>query len=101
MHAMRSRKRRATIFALSLISAACSVHRGPPPSLPAVTVQRNPDGTETRQVNAGQSESQAEVEHRLLTSIECSNYEIVAAGQSTEPQPQTRYWVCYRCMGKE
>jgi len=65
-----------------------------------VTVQSNPDGTETRQVSAGRLESQAEVERRLLATIECSNYEIVAAGQSTEQHANT-YWVRYRCIGKE
>src|SRR5262249_19311579 len=91
----------ATLFLLSLLCAACSLHRGPPPSLPAVTLQHNPNGTQTRQVYAGRSESQAEVEQRLLSSIECANYEIVATGQSTKPQTKAPYWVCYRCMGKE
>jgi Domain of unknown function (DUF4168) len=43
---------------------------------------------ETRHVNAGQFASQAEVEQRLLTSIECPNYEIVGAGQSAEPRAE-------------
>ena len=82
---METGKCRATVFFLSLLGAACRI---PPPSLPAVTVKRNPDGTETRHVNAGHFASQAEVEQRLLTSIECPNYEIVGAGQSAEPRAE-------------
>jgi hypothetical protein len=82
---METGKCRATVFFLSLLGAACRI---PPPSLPAVTVPRNPDGTETRHVNAGQFASQAEVEQRLLTSIECPNYEIVGAGQSAEQRAE-------------
>jgi len=98
---MRNAVNKATLFFLSLLCAACSLHRGPSSSLPAVTVQHNPDGTQTRQVYAGRSERPAEVERRLLSSIECANYEIVATGQSTEPQTKALYWVRYHCMGKD
>src|SRR5262245_56515540 len=95
---MGNGKSRATLFVLSLLAAACG-HRPPPLPLPAVTVQRNPDGTVLRQVTAGRVESPAEVERRLLLSMECPNYEIVAVGQRTEPQTGTLYWVRYRCLG--
>ncbi len=85
-------------FLLSLLCSACSV---PSPHLSAVTVQYNPDGTETRQVRAGLLESQAEVERRLLISIECPNYEIVAVSSSADQPPQSEalHWVRYRCAG--
>ncbi len=85
-------------FFLSLLCSACSV---PSPPLSAVTVQYNPDGTETRQVRAGLLESQAEVERRLLTSIACPNYEIVAVSSGVDQPPQSAalHWVRYRCAG--
>ena len=86
------------VYFLSVFCAACSV---PPPPLPTVTVQGNPDGTATRQVRAGRFEPQAQVEQRLLASIECPNYEIVATGQGTEQQSEALYWVRYRCIGRE
>ena len=46
----------------------------------AVTVRSNPDGTETRQVRRGPSEQDAEVQKRLLSSIECPRYDIVGGG---------------------
>src|SRR5215510_171330 len=98
---MGNGENRATLFVLSLLCAACSLHRGPSSSLPAVTGEPNPDGTQTRQVYAGRSERPAAVERRLLSSIECANYEIVATGQSTEPQTTALYWVRYHCMGQE
>lgn len=94
---MTNGKSRITVCFLSVLCATCSV---PSPPLPTVTVQRNPDGTETRQVNAGRVESQAESEQRLLSSIECGNYEIVAVGHSAEPPAATLYWVRYRCLGR-
>jgi len=97
---MRNAKCHATVCCLSLLYAACSVPRSSPPSLPAVTVQHNPDGTQTRHVSVGQRESQATVERRLLSSIECPNYEIVATGRRTEPGSGSLYWVRYRCLGE-
>jgi len=98
MLSVRNGKRSALVVFLSLLSAACSVRRGSP-ALPAVTAQHNPDGTATRQVTAGRCEEQAAVEHRLLASIDCPNYEIVAVGQRVEQQAQALYWVRYRCLG--
>jgi hypothetical protein len=94
---MGNGKSGATVFVLSLLAAAC-VYQPPSLPLPAVTVQRNPDGTVLRHVSAGRGESPAEVERRLLTRMECHNYEIVAVGQRTEPQTGTLYWVRYRCL---
>jgi hypothetical protein len=95
---MGNGKSRAPVFVLSLLAAAC-LHQPPPLALPAVTVQRHSDGTAMRYVSAGRGESPAAVERRLLSSMECPNYEIVAVGQRTEPQTDTLYWVRYRCLG--
>jgi len=97
---MRNAKCHATVCCLSLLGAACSAPRGSPLSLPTVMVQHNPDGTQTRHVNTGRRESQAALERRLLSSIECPNYEIVATGQRTEPGSDSLYWVRYRCLGE-
>ena len=97
---MTNATRHATVCCLSLLCAACSAPRGSPPSLPPVPVQRNLDGTQTRHVSPGQRESQAALERRLLSSIECPNYEIVATGQRTEPRSEPLYWVRYRCLGE-
>jgi hypothetical protein len=69
----------------------------------AVTVRSNPDGTETRQVRRGPSEQDAEVQQRLLSSIECPRYDIVGGGWGADQadQPSDLYWIRYRCQGKE
>jgi hypothetical protein len=69
----------------------------------SVTVRSNPDGTETRQVRRGPSEQDADVEKRLLSSIECAHYDIVGGGWGADQphQPSDLYWIRYRCKGKE
>ena len=69
----------------------------------SVTVRRNPDGTETRQVRRGRSEQAADVQKRLFSSIECPRYDIVGGGWGADQpqQPSDLYWIRYRCKGKE
>jgi hypothetical protein len=69
----------------------------------AVTVRSYPDGTETRLVRRGPSEQDAEVQKRLLSSIECPRYDIVGGGWGADQpdQPSDLYWIRYRCKGKE
>jgi hypothetical protein len=69
----------------------------------SVTVQSNPDGTETRQVRRGRSEQDADVQKRLLSSIECPRYDIVGGGWGADQlhQPSDLYWIRYRCKEKE
>jgi hypothetical protein len=67
-------------------------------SLPLVTVQYNADGTETRIVPASRLESADAAQRRLLASIECPNYEVVAVDFSAEPNhPPSAYWIRCRC----
>src|SRR5215510_8615103 len=60
----------------------------------SVTVRRNPDGTETRQVRRGRSEQDADVQKRLFSSIECPRYDIVGGGWGADQphQPSDLYW---------
>src|SRR5215510_10923081 len=68
---------------LALLHSACSLPR---PSLSPISIQPHPDGTTTRQVSAGRFALQTEVEHRLLASIECPQYELVNRGRmATQP----------------
>jgi hypothetical protein len=69
----------------------------------SVTVQSNPDGTETRQVRRGSAEADAEVQKRLLSSIECPRYDIVGGGWGADQphKPSDLYWIRYRCKGTE
>ena len=65
----------------------------------SVTVRRNADGTETRQVRRGSSEPAAEVQKRLFASIECPRYAIMEWGWGADQpsQPSDLYWIRYRC----
>ena len=67
----------------------------------SVTVQRNADGTEIRQVRRGRLELAADVQQRLFVSIECPRYEIVEWGWGADQpqQPSDLYWIRYRCKG--
>jgi len=67
----------------------------------AVTLRRNEDGTQTRQVRRGRLESAADVQKRLFASIECPHYEIVEGGWGADQpqQPSDLYWIRYRCTG--
>jgi hypothetical protein len=69
----------------------------------SVTVQSNPDGTETRQVRRGRAEQDADIQKRLLSSIECPRYDIVGGGWGADQldQPSDLYWIRYRCKEKE
>ncbi len=69
----------------------------------AVTIRSNPDGTETRQVGRDHSDQDAEVQKRLLSSIECPRYDIVGGGWGADQlhQPSDLYWIRYRCKEKE
>ena len=69
----------------------------------SVTVRSNPDGTETRMVRRGSTETNADIQKRLLSSIECPRYDIVGGGWGADQpnQPSDLYWIRYRCKEKE
>jgi hypothetical protein len=73
-----------------------------PPRLPAITLQRNADGTETRMVQTSRGESKAAATRRLLASLGCENYEVVAVSLAAERVlPSALYWIRYRCEGQK
>ena len=69
----------------------------------SVTFRSDPDGTEIRQVRRGRAEQDADVQKRLLSSIECAHYDIVGGGWGADQpnQPSDLYWIRYRCKGRE
>jgi hypothetical protein len=79
-----------------LVLLACS-----PPRLPPITGQNHADGTATRMVQASRMESKRAATQRLLVSLGCEDYEVVAVSFEAERVlPPALYWIRYRCEGK-
>jgi hypothetical protein len=80
-----------------LVLMACS-----PPRLPPITAQNHADGTATRMVQTSRVESKVAATRRLLASLGCEDYEVVAVSFEAERvRPPSLYWIRYRCEGKD
>jgi hypothetical protein len=81
------------VVGIAVLMMACT-----PPRLPPITVQGNADGTETRMVRTSRFESQEAAIKRLLASLGCANYEVVAVGVgAARTIPPSSHWIQYRC----
>lgn len=79
-----------------LVLMACS-----PPRLPPITGHNHADGTATRMVQVSRVESKGAATRRLLASLGCEDYEVVAVSFEAERVlPPALYWIRYRCEGK-
>jgi hypothetical protein len=75
---------------------ACS-----PLRLPPITGQNHADGTAIRMVQTSRVESKGAATRRLLASLGCEDYEVVAVSFEAERVlPPSLYWIRYRCEGQ-